>query len=209
MKKALLVLLALVLICAMMLPLVSCNIFKGELEFTSNDDGTCYVSGIGSCTGTDIVVPSVSPDGDSVIGIGDSAFYDCKSLTSITIPSGVTSIGNHAFEDCTSLTSIEIPDSVTSIGDFAFYDCTNLTSVVIGDSVTSIGIYAFGYCRSLESIEIPDSVTSIGDCAFQGCTDLKTVYYAGSEEEWAEISIGIYNAILNDVSIIYNYVSEE
>ncbi len=59
--------------------------------------------------------------------IGDSAFYCCDSLTSITIPDSVTSIGDNAFCCCDSLTNITIPDSVTSIGDYAFYDCTNLT----------------------------------------------------------------------------------
>ena len=35
----------------------------------------------------------------------------------------VTSVGNSAFEDCISLTSITIPNSVTSIAGYAFYDC--------------------------------------------------------------------------------------
>ena len=39
------------------------------------------------------------------------------------IPNSVTSIGDRAFWDCESLTSIHIPDSVTSIGDGAFYGC--------------------------------------------------------------------------------------
>ena len=61
--------------------------------------------------------------------IGDYAFYDCTSLASITIPSGVTSIGEGAFADCSGLTSIEIPSSVTSISGFAFADCRDLYSI--------------------------------------------------------------------------------
>ena len=48
--------------------------------------------------------------------INARAFYNCKNLTSITIPSSVTSIGSGVFSGCTSLASITIPDSVTSIG---------------------------------------------------------------------------------------------
>ncbi len=73
-----------VMIIALVLAFTSCNLFKTvELEFTSNGDGTCYVSGIGSCTDTDIIIPSTSPDGDSVTSIGDWAFEDCTSLTDV------------------------------------------------------------------------------------------------------------------------------
>ena len=98
--------------------------------------------------------------------IADYAFYNCTSLTSVTIPDSVTSIGEGAFDDCTSLTNVTIPDSVTSIGRFAFYGCRSLTSVTIPDSVTSIGGSAFYDCDSLTSVTIPKSVTNIGETAF-------------------------------------------
>lgn len=41
----------------------------------------------------------------------------------------VTKIGEDAFQDNTTITSVTIPDSVTEIGANAFADCTNLTSV--------------------------------------------------------------------------------
>ena len=43
------------------------------------------------------------------------------------MPGSVTSIGDKAFADCTSLTSVTIPGSVISIGDGAFEYCTSLT----------------------------------------------------------------------------------
>ena len=107
--------------------------------------------------------------------IGDSAFEDCTSLTSITIPNGVTSIGDSAFEGCTSLKSITIPNSVTSIGFGAFIGCSSLTSITIPDSVTCIGDSAFNGCTSLTSITLPDSVTSIGESAFSGCASLASI----------------------------------
>ena len=111
----------------------------------------------------------------SVTSIGSSAFSECYSLTSVTIPNSVTSIGNHAFYDCRSLTSVTIPNSVTSIGNHAFYDCSSLTSVTIPNSVTSIAYCAFMDCNSLTSVTIPNSVTSIGQSAFYDCSSLTSV----------------------------------
>ncbi len=111
----------------------------------------------------------------SVTSIGYQAFYNCSSLTSVTIGNSVTSIGEQAFNSCSSLTSITIPNSVTSIGQNAFGWCSSLTSVTIPNSVTSIGDWAFNACSSLTSIDIPNSVTSIGEGAFSYCISLTSV----------------------------------
>ena len=99
-----------------------------------------------------------------------------------TIQSGVTSIGGYAFDGCVSLTSVTIPDSVTTIGGSAFENCASLTNVTIPASVTSIGNYAFCWCTSL--------------------TD---VYYAGSEADWAAITIEDGNDVLLNATIHYNF----
>jgi len=139
-----------------------------------------------NCTSlTSVAIP------DSVTSIGDDAFSNCKSLTSVTIPDSVTSIGEYAFYNCRSLTSVTIPDSVTSIGDDAFSNCKSLTSVTIPDSVTSIGKWAFSECKSLTSVTIPDSVTSIGDAAFASCTSLTGIWVAEGNSHYANDASGV------------------
>ena len=143
------------------------------LQFTLLSGDTYSVTGY-TGTATEVVIPS-KYRGKAVSSIGDSAFSDCESLTSVEIPNGVTSIGDNAFCLCKNLTSITIPDSVKGIGNAAFSDCENLTEIVIPNSVTSIGNEAFYECVGLRSITIPDSVTSIGENAFHQCHGLISV----------------------------------
>ena len=110
---------------------------------------------------------------DKVSYIGEFAFYKCNSLSSVTNGNRVTSIGTYAFYYCTNLSSITIGNRVTTIGKDAFFNCDSLTSVIIPDSVTTIGDYAFNSCDSLTSVTIGNSVTTIGECAFRGCSKLR------------------------------------
>ncbi len=156
-----------------------------------------------------IVIPSTY-NGLPVTSIGDYAFYSC-SLTSVTIPEGVTRIGNSAFEACHSLTSVTIPEGVTKIGNSAFDGCSNLsrvtlpdslisignnafawselTSVIIPDRVISIGSGAFKLCSELRHVMLPDSLVSIGSGAFSDCSHLDYINYAGTKAQWELIEI--------------------
>ncbi|MBQ8772460.1 MAG: leucine-rich repeat protein, partial [Clostridia bacterium] len=108
-----------------------------------------------------------------------------------------------AFYNCSSLTSITIPDSVTSIGSSAFYNCSSLTSVTIGNSVTSIGSSAFNYCSSLTSITISDSVTSIGEDAFYN-----TEYY-NNTDNWQNKVLYVDNCLIEAKITIEECVIKE
>ena len=148
--------------------------------------------------------------------IGDYAFYNCDSLTSLDIPSGVTSIGKGAFEGSTNISKINsdvdgvynLPNNLTTIGDgafrycygltnlkipsgsignSAFTSCRGLTNVTLGSGVTSIGNAAFRNSSGLTSLDIPNSVTSIGTSAFTSCSGLTSVTIGSGIE-----SIGDY-----------------
>ena len=145
-----------------------------KLAYMVNADGTtCTITGLGTITDTDIVIPE-KIDGYTVTAIGERAFYGCKNLTSVTIGGGVTTIGTYAFGG-TGITSVTIGSNVTSIGNSAFESCKNLTAITIPNSVKSIGNHAFNSCTALASVTFGNGVTTIGDSAFYGCAGLSSI----------------------------------
>ncbi|MBQ2540615.1 MAG: leucine-rich repeat domain-containing protein, partial [Paludibacteraceae bacterium] len=130
---------------------------------------------------------------EGVTRIGDTAFFLCYNLTSVTISNSVISIGNGAFGVCKNLTSVTIPNSVTTIENGVFWECSNLISVTIPNNVTSIGNWVFDGCSSLASpiycdhifahmpknysgaYAIPNGIETIAGGAFKDCSGLTSV----------------------------------
>lgn len=114
--------------------------------------------------------------------IGAHAFSGCRSLTSLTLPSGVTSIGDYAFYGCSGLTSLTLPSSVTSsIGRWVFDGCYNLKECnyfIDSDLETYLAhTHDWGYIpvdeikyyhngQELTKLEIPSGVDKIGSYSF-------------------------------------------
>ena len=151
--------------------LYECNL-SGDMVYQASDDAATLVRYFGSDSKVDI---PAELGGKPVTSIGVYAFWNCRSLTKVTIPEGVTSIKDSTFWYCISLTEVNIPKSVETIGDEAFQFCDSLTEVTIPEGVTSIGVYAFQFCNSLTEVTIPEGVTSIGDGAFESCRSLTEV----------------------------------
>jgi len=119
-------------------------------NFTTNN-GTITITkykGVGGA----VEIPS-KINGLPVTSIGEAAFWNCISLTSVTIPNSVTSIGDLAFMYC-PLTKVTIPNSVTNIGVEAFFGCQKLTNVSISKSVTNIMAPVFWECPNLTGITV-------------------------------------------------------
>ena len=182
--------------------MMTIEVGAGNMNFTEingvlfNAEKTMLIAYPADKTGANYKIPN------GVTSIGDYAFGNCTSLSSITIPDSVTSIGSNAFTYCNSLTNITIPDSVTSIGSNAFNYCKNLTSITIPDGVTSIREMTFGNCTSLTSVTIPDSVTTIGHQAFISCTRLTAVTFLGDAPK-GRYSLSLPQAFKNSVPTIY------
>ena len=175
----------------------------GGLEFYLKEDGTYMVS---NYTGseTDVVIP-VKHDNKAVTEIGPSAFAYRSLITSITIPSSVTKIGDQAFYNCLSLTTINynaaavedkgidsevfrnagtqgegitltFGNNVTSIPDNLFYatKAPNIVTMTTGACVQSIGEQTFANLPTLTTVTISNSVTDIAATAFEDSTGITT-----------------------------------
>lgn len=150
------------------------------LTYTLNSDGRGYTcTGIGTCTETEIVLDT----------------YNGKP---------VTTIGYEAFRGCSQMTSISIPSSVTRIEQSAFRECTGLTSVVIPKRVTEISIQLFEGCTSLTSLTLPRNLKVIRIEALYN-TRLMNIYFAGTEAQWAAVTVEEANHELDFATVHYEY----
>ena len=166
------------------------NFSGNEAEVTSSNNPGSY-SGI-------LVIPEfVGKDEKTyrVTSIGEEAFLDCRTLTSITIPNYLTHIGSYAFFGCRSLTEVHIKDMEAwckiTFGEshsnplyyakHLYMNGQEIKDLTIPDSIATINNYAFYNCSDLKTITLPGSITSIGHDAFSWCSSLTDVYCDANE----------------------------
>jgi uncharacterized repeat protein (TIGR02543 family) len=152
------------------------------LTYSSHGSGQVYLTAAPSPSTTVVIPASVTYASItySVTGIGNSAFLNKTTITSVTLSEGLLKIDDGAFQGMTALTAITIPDSVWSIGGAAFAGDTSLTSVHLGTGVTTIWFAAFRGDTSLTSVTIPSGVTFMSTQVFRGNTLLTDVYFLGA-----------------------------
>lgn len=126
-------------------------------------------------------------DSAVITEIGDSWFYNCDNLESVTMPDTIERIGVYAFNNADNLKDLYVTywdkdstgkyfynkggfdkSNVKTIGFGAFENCKLLNNFAFNDSLEYIGGQAFQSCSCFTDIVIPDSVTFIGNSAFSG-----------------------------------------
>ena len=163
----------------------------------------CTITGIGECSDLEIIIPSYI-EGYKVTSIGDEAFADCSTISSITLSPTVTHIGFRAFKNCYGLTSFRFPETLYSTGKQIFYECTNLstiyfdspylsysegdtvlntpyiTDIVFGEHVTYVRNYLCYGCSNLKNVMFHENIHGVGNYCFYNCTGIEEIDFPDS-----------------------------
>ena len=163
-----------------------CNYFcktpSEGLVFTKNTrTQTYYVSSIGTCEDSDVVIP-YTYNGTPVTGISERALASNDKMVTLTIPSSITELERGAIASCINLTSVEYYGgcNITAMGTSAFYDCSSLKTAEIPEGISTVPAYVFQRCTSLTEVVIHNGITKIETYAFDGCSNLLSVTVGSS-----------------------------
>ena len=132
-------------------------------------------------------------DCSSLLTLDNFAFYNCSSLTSITLPSSLQTIGTAAgfgdgstFFNCSNLLAVDCEgftnlttiypntfNSCPSIASIDFSGCTSLSSIDLTGltGLTTLKTAAFANCNSLTSFDFSQltALTDISNNTFENC----------------------------------------
>ena len=168
--------------------------YDSGLEFLSNRNGTCTLTGIGSCADHFVIIPRLSPQGDLVTAIASKALMGCEFVTAVQIPDTVVLIGDLAFADCPNLIYI-------SVNKYNLY-YKDIDGVLYTAEEDQLLLYPPMHTGS--SVYLPSTVSQIADMAFYQCAYLSSIRYEGTAEQWHLIRIGAKNYSLTAASVIFS-----
>lgn len=168
------------------------------LNYVSLGNGTCSVDGIGTCTLTQIEIPTYSPSGDKVVKLGDGAFANCKSVVSISIPASVRTIGTGVFRGCIALSEINVS------GDNPVY--CSVDGVLFSEDKSVLICAPMNI--STTSYLLSTEVKAIAAFAFEEGSKVTSLLYEGSVNDFQKIEILEGNDYFKKISLTLNYVPE-
>ena len=200
MKKSNLKAISFFLLIAMVVSLLSVNIFAEPITYDAsvNGDGsltavydsetsTLTFSGSGDMKdwtsyssvpwygNRNNITSIVFAEGSNITSIGDYAFYSFTKLSNITLPNTITDIGKMSFEKNSKLTQITIPGSVKVLGGRAFYGCSILSDIELEEGLETIGANVFDGCTSITSLVIPEGVSTLDEYAIYNMANLTSL----------------------------------
>ncbi len=173
---------------------------QGEYKYKELETGGIAITGF-----EPNIIAEIPEELGNVTSIGDYAFNGADEIDGfVDFPATVVKIGSHAFYNCTSLSHITVNGSaaeegtadlaaVTELGDWAFGGCEKLTTVKLSDSLKTIGDGTFSRCDRISEVVIPASVESIGTYAFDNCSSLQNISISEGNKRYCDIDGVLFN----------------
>jgi len=143
----------------------------------------------------------ITPENSTAAAVTAGGEWSCGENAVLTIKDGVAKLtGKGATakyatkedrpwnDSINEIETLIIGDGITHLNTNLFWGAENLKKIVFSDTVVSIGTGVFMQCSSLQTVNLPKSVKFLFTGAFYSI-NLKTLYYAGTEAEWAEVTV--------------------
>ncbi|MGN1307020.1 MAG: leucine-rich repeat protein [Faecousia sp.] len=129
---------------------------------------------------TNVVIP------DTVTSIGTYAFANCKAMTEIILPDSVKTLDSKGYQwyNCSSVTKITLSASLTELSLSCFNGLKSLEELPDLKNVTVLSDSSFRENDKLTSVTLPASVEKVGYAVFYGCDALTSVHFAGTPKEY-------------------------
>ena len=200
MKRNIRIILAITTVLFMCLALVACGsvntstkagLVESEwvTEDVEGDETACTIKKYNGYA-TNVVIPD-SCEGKIVVGIGDGAFMNNRTMMAVSVPDTITEIGVGAFDGCTYMRSFHIGAFIRTIGEGAFANCTDIRTFTIDKRNEWYAVEnncileketkkLLATCK-FSKMPSSDSYTSIASFAFAGSPLLTAVKSAYSD----------------------------
>ena len=119
------------------------------LEFQSNGDGTCTLTGIGEFSGEKLTIPAESPDGDTVTAIAENALALSEE---------------NSYDACMSLETLIFDHVDLTLDSYAVWGLSNLKQMIVKDSTITLDANAMD-CEAIETMQVENSTLTVGQFA--------------------------------------------
>lgn len=132
---------------------------------------------------------------DTIITVGDHAFYNCYDLKDIVWSSDLRNILGYAFANNIALTEVALPEKTDNIGKSAFYGCNHLAIVTLPASIATLGDTAFKHCTRLNQLTINGNLSDsnercISTNVYHPYSDYSPFYCAGLYSDTFNVTFG-------------------
>ena len=173
---------------------------NGLLFYEDTYNGHASVTGIGTCTDKDVVIPAIY-NNLPVTYLSSSVFQNNDFVESVTMPNTITSIGRECFSHCSKLKTIKFSDNITYLSGTILFDCSAIEELDLPKNLADNNGSIACQCPKLKTIHIHDGwVIDQYYSLFSECPSIETIVIDDNSENFALQDGVLYN---KDKTILY------